>query len=187
MSESSESCHVSVDSKELANAWKTLRRTTSSKHRGELLVSHSDGELVFDLGGAAIGVEADGTWSGQARLDSAHVFRLLLHLPKQGTLAVFREGDRIRFGTIAFPCSWDTQPSTGLSLPMNPTGTEILWVSYVWSRPDMESAGLLPLVEKAERDRDARIGRAVETLAPLGVSEEDLAELVKRCISARHG
>jgi len=186
MSGNPESCHVTVDSRELAEAWATLKRTTVAKNRGELLVLYRDGELTFELGGAAIGVEADGKWVGQARLDSARIFALLPHLPKHGPLKVFRDGERIRIDTIGFRCKWDPQPTEGLRLPMNPTDTELLWVSQIWSRAEIEGAGLLSLLEKAERDRDTRVESAVALLAPFAVSEEDLLDLIRRRIFSRH-
>ena len=179
--------HVSVDAKELAAAWRTLKRTTGARNRGELLVLHRERELIFELGGASVGVAADGEWVSQARLDPSQVFGLLPHLPKHGSVAVSREEDRIRIASIAFRCTWDPEPMSALRLPMNPSFTELLWVSEKWSRAELDVAGILSVVQEAESRRDTLLSKAFHALKPLGITEEELRELVRRRIMALHG
>lgn len=143
-------------------------------------------ELVFEVVGAAVGVEARGTWAGQARFDPHRIFGLIRHLPQSGSVEIHRQGDRIFFDSFSFRCSWDPEPLDALKLPMDPTETQLLWASQVASRTELARAGILPLVERAEEDLEASVRVAHEALRPYGVSRVDLMKLIRRSISARH-
>jgi len=48
----------------------------------------------------------------------------------------------------------------------------------------IEALGLAPVVRAADRDRDARLRRALEALRPLGVTETGLRAVVDAAIRA---
>lgn len=80
---------------------------------------------------------------------------------------------------MRLPCRWDPDGSSVISPPINPTLVQLLGIGLRNSREQIEQAGLLGVVTKAQSQADELIRRATKALAPLEIPESEIRRVVE--------
>jgi hypothetical protein len=152
------------------------------------------GEVVLDATAEGVTLEYLGASQRVAWLDGADVFtvrasadqlrRLAATLGGARPLVLAVEGADLRVGTTVLRCAPAERPPADEGLPVQPSLSQVLAFAMGHSAAHIEALGLAPVVRAAERDRDARLRRALEALRPLGVTETGLRAVVDAAIRA---
>lgn len=156
-----------------------LIRSLATPLPGEEAVLSFDGErLCIKLAGMGVAPAAQGCWPGQARV-GASVMLALANVPPAGEVIKFRIADgELRVGTTIAACAWQTERSDPIVLAENASRAEILSLPLRYETAEVEASGYAETLKEAETWRSAQIGLALDSLATLGVTREDLAAVV---------
>jgi hypothetical protein len=101
-------------------------------------------------------------------------------MPKRGPLELAVEGEHLRLGSETIACAvCRVIPEPVIELPLDAPLLPILALRHEYSEDVIMANGLLKRLRAAEKERDALIAKAAETLEPLGVWSGDLFGLVE--------
>lgn len=174
-------CSVTVSRKELQSALRTFTRVGRRVKQADAVVSMDDGNLVIALPGITASVPATGRWAGSVRIPGEVAVLLARTLPFQDPLHIRAGSKRLFIGNRSFPC--DFSEGTGeLSVPVNATMLDLLLVAQTHDSDAIDAAGLRVLVDAAFEERDRAIAFAARTLAPLGVTSEEVETLAHAAV-----
>jgi hypothetical protein len=95
------------------------------------------------------------------------------------------DGDRLRFGSLTLGCEWQPVSDALLELPAVPDWVETLSVKYQASRGRILAGGYQVEIRKAERKLAMLTARIAKSLAPLGVTEQDIRALIEDRMARR--
>lgn len=168
-----------VNRQEFAEALSTIRRTTDKAERGEAIMTFEDEALVVHCGGASARAGAEGEWPGRLRVSSSALLGLGEVLPEENPLPVQVTGDKLRIGSVSISCTWDETERELVAIPMNANLLRLLQVDQQYPDDVLEGSGLAMKIEEARQHSESLLDEAVETLAPLGITREDLVELLQ--------
>jgi hypothetical protein len=174
----SEPFDLTVDAGVLRVALRPFARLPAATERAEAVLSFADGVFRIALPGLAASVPADGNWPHPLRMAGTFMPRLHVVLPEKGSVRVSAADGRVRFGNHSFDCVHSTDGPDPARLPLDPSAADLLRAAGRMSWDDVIAAGIRSLVDAAEEERDDCIFAAAELLAPYGVTEDDVAELV---------
>lgn len=176
--------HVTVARDELADALKQLAKFVRGKARvGDAVIARDDDGLTIETAGQTAGVAAVGAWTGQVRVPARFLLAIAARLPKSDTVAVRVSGGRLHVGSISATCIWEEQCAPQIEVPLDPPLTLVLGMAHRYSAEDIVRSGKRGLLEDAQRQRDRLVLRAAEALRPLGVSTEDVLDLVDQVVA----
>ena len=179
---------VNVSNADLKDALRQLSRILSKKEPAEAVLVMEDGELLFELPGGPVGVDAVGEWSGRVRIQSHVVQRLGDNLPESDPLNIFVREDRLYFGdNFSVGCVLSGVDAYSIELPIDPPIWMILGLRMQHPEDAIERAGLKRRVTEAEERAARLIARAAETLAPLGVEMDDVRRVVEAAFRRKIG
>lgn len=170
---------LDVDRGELEAGIKTLRRTTDSDQRGEAVFEFEDDQLLIHCGGVTVRAQAHGNWPGRARLASSVLMGAGRGLPPDDPLTLAVEDGTLYIGTLKLSCTWDSTGRPLIELPMNPNWTTLLQISRHYDQKTIEGSGITELITEAEERLNDKIDSATRKLESLGVTREDLEQLVE--------
>lgn len=159
---------------ELRRAVKLTRRDRN----GQAILTLVDGKLRTRLGGIEFEVSCDGRWPGEAKVSVEWLRTLARVPPVADPLEISVSLGRMRIASSTVPCEWQRAGNASIVVPIGAQLLEILQLPLRHSPAALEASGLSGAVKKAERELAFRLNRALTELAPLGVSKNELAELV---------
>ena len=173
-----------VSRSEMMAALTTLAKVVKPKQASEAALSVSEGTLTIDLPGGSVQVGAVGTWPGAVRIAGSWLLRLSKALPAADPLPLCADEGRLRIAGISFACSVHeghgrANIETALDAPLH----EILRLRQVHGADELEQAGLIPPLVRAEERRDALVAEAAKILTPLAVGNQTLRRFVDECVS----
>ena len=131
---------------------------------------------------------ASGSFIGIGRLSGTIVKGLKAFLPDSEEVTITQSENRISFDKLKVSCVWEVEalPSQ-MQLPINLTFLEILGMRYKYSIEEIENAGYLKVLEKAEEDKDKQIWKAVDALTSFDIGYWQInslvVEFIKKSIS----
>ncbi len=128
---------------------------------------------------------ATGTWPGVAKVSATFVIAMAKAPPADVELRLSYADGRLRLGTLSIDCDWQPVSDTLLELPASPDWIEALSLKYRATRARIVAAGLKQSIGDAEQKLAALVRKTAKPLAPLGVSERDLNELIERRLVSR--
>lgn len=167
---------------ELLNAMRVLRKNANVLTKEEVVLGYRDGCMTIALAGMGASVTAEGEWPGEARLRANVFLDLSLLLPKGDPLSLSVENGFLHIGLASFSCVWQEKQKRELVLPANPTLIDVLRLANEFTPAEIEATGVKEAITEALQKRDALTRKAAEPLKVLGVTEDDLAELVAQCV-----
>jgi len=159
---------------ELTRLGKVLGRRDSA----DALLRYEDGRLRISIGGAEVGVAAQGHWQGEARVSAKWIRTLAKVPPAMDPLVVQVQNGRMRIGGSSNVCAWQVPGAAVVEVPLAMGLRERLQLVAQYSDADLAKSGLSPMVADARVELDKRIASAARQLAPLGVTAADLRVLV---------
>lgn len=178
---------LKVDRYQLSQALKNLSKFAKPKQQTEAIVAFDGDAMTIDLAGMTVRASAEGTWSGEARVNVWFLLGIATGLPPGETLSISVEDGKLRISGsstgFSAPCTWQEAGSNVIRLPMNPTFPMVLALRLSRTESEIARSGLKETVEAAEKRRDRLIAQAAMVLEPLGVRPADLRRVVDEAIA----
>ena len=106
--------------------------------------------------------------------------------PVEDPVILTCDGEHLRFGPLKVACKWQPVSSTVLAQPRQAEWMEGLALKYTMPRGRIIAEGRGAEVRAAERKLDALLRRVAKSLAPMGVTAEDIEALVERRLEERY-
>jgi hypothetical protein len=134
----------------------------------------------------AVAMSAQGSWPGTAEV-SAKAMEALLRFPPSGnSLEVVCDGKQVRIGTLQVSCVWRPVSHTLSKLPGAPDWIEALSLKYRATHAQIREARLDERIRKADRQLEKLTSRVAKSLAPLGVTEQEVRDLVEASMARKY-
>jgi hypothetical protein len=129
--------------------------------------------------------KAEGVWAGFATVNASLVVALASAPPAGEPVVLACDGEHLRFGPLTVGCTWQSVAHTLLDLPATPDWIEALSFKYRTTRARIIKGGFQSQIQEAEHNLDKLIRRVAKSLAPLGVSDQDIRTLVESRLAER--
>lgn len=173
---------IVVRREDLNNALHTLEIAARGKNPPDLVIQGQPGLLILQVGGSKVEINGDGLLVGQARLSGKLVHRLRLVIPDTDEIVISRRPKFLSIGQSRFSCIWEDPEVRNIHIPVNASLGHVLGIWQRYTDEEIDKSGLRLKFEAANREREQRINKALDSLAPLGVTHEDLVILVDEAI-----
>lgn len=173
---------ILISREDFHNGLRTLKIALSGKHPPEVIMQYKDGFLFIRAGGSSFHIPAEGKWNRQARLNAKAITLLTNNLPEINPLPLTEMEDLLGIGNFRLKCHWEKPAAKLISIPINASLVHVLGLWQRYDQEEIERSGLEPTFWAADKERVRRIAAALEHLAPLGVTDEDLKTLVDEAI-----
>lgn len=174
-----------VDGSHFREGLKRFRAMRNPRDRDRACFSFDGSFLSVDTLDYAFAARATGVWPGTASCAASTVAALAGVPPTGAEVAFAYEDGRLRIGTLTVAATWAPVSGALLALPSAPDWVEALSLKYRVHRSRLLHSGRLREVEAAEAKLTATISKAAKALAPLGVAEADIRQLVENVLAAR--
>jgi len=177
-----DSSEIIVKRSDLQQAIRKLQPAARGKKPPELVLQTEAGQLVLQVGEIKATIPGDGSLPGRAFISGLLVKILLKTLPLTPEIPITRADDRIAFGKNRIGCRWEEPQHQEITIPVQEDWLEALCLRKKYSMRKIEELGQKQQYPRALKERDRRISQAYETLAALGVSREELLNLVELAV-----
>jgi hypothetical protein len=170
---------VIVKKADLLIGLKLLAVAAKGKNPPQLVVYTENGSLFFRVGAVLHRMPAYGTFTGVGRVSGTIVKGIKTFLPDDEEVTITQIENRISFDKMKVSCVWEVQalPST-MQLPLNLSFLETLAMRYKYSMEQIENAGYLKVLEKAEEEKDRQIYNALDALSSFHIGYGQINSLV---------
>lgn len=183
MTKAVEANRLSVRREELAVAWRPLRMVKRHSTE-EAVISWQAGELRVQLAGMSLGVLAEGVWSVEVRVPAVFIVGLAKTLPKSDAIELAWKDGRFRVGAAMVRGTEQTSGSAKIVLPLNPNLKHLVRIGLHEDWRQIAASGLSKTVDEAMERMKSRVEEACRILEPLGITEADIEDLVRRAAIA---
>ena len=155
-----------------------LGKVLGRRDCADAVLRFEDGRLRISIGGAEVGIAAQGDWQGEARVSAAWIRILAKVPPAMDPVVVQVAGGRMRIGSSSNVCAWQVPGAAVIEVPLAMGLRERLQLVARYSDADLVKSGLAPMVADARAELEKRIASATRQLGPLGITAADLRVLV---------
>jgi hypothetical protein len=176
-----------VQRTDLREALKYLKQFVHRKQSSEICLAFQHGAIVFQMGAVSAKALAEGAWLGSGFCSALVVLALLEGLPDEEQVQFTLEADRLRVGSLSFPCRWVEDAKPPVTLPIGASLLDYLRYRLEYSEAELSRSGLTQLVRQAEDKRDVAIRQAVKALKPFGIGRQDLLDLLEARLRGEPG
>ena len=173
---------IVVRREDLNNTLHILEIAARGKNPPDLVIQGQPGLLILQVGGSKVEINGDGLLVGQARLSGKLVHRLRLVIPDTDEIVISRRPEFLSIGQSRFSCIWEDPEVRNIRIPINASLGHVLGIWQRYTDEEIDKSGLRLKFESANREREQGINKALNSLAPLGVTHEDLVTLVDEAI-----
>lgn len=171
---------VAVEVKDFRAAMRTFAR--KKRMLGATLLSVEHGYLIIESGDVRVVMKATGEWHGRVRFSPEVLKAIATVPPSENPVRVSYADGRVRIGTMAIPCSWESVSAVFMKQVTSPALLDLLAMGRNLPRTGLAGSALAERIKEAETERDRRIRRAVATLSELGVGEAVIRGLVDEAV-----
>ena len=170
---------VIVKKADLLIGLKLLAVAAKGKNPPQLVVYTEDDSLFFRVGAVLHQMPASGSFTGIGRVSGTFVKGLKAFLPDGEDVTITQLENRISFDKVRVSCTWEIEasPST-MQLPLNLSFLETLAMRYKYSMEQIENAGYLQILGKAEEEKDRQIWKALDALSSFEIGYGQVDALV---------
>jgi hypothetical protein len=134
--------------------------------------------MIVDCAGNSVEFAARGQWEQVARVP-ASIFIGLSKRPPSADETVMRvDGARFYLGSTSADCVVQATPETRIVIPLDPSLRDLFKLNFQYPQDAIDDGGLQRAVDAAVEESLTLIRDAAVTLAPLGISAEQLRDLV---------
>lgn len=170
---------LSVNPKELKDAFKKIKLSDRKLAVGEVAFSFKDGFLELQTQGVSVQIPASGTWTGRVRVNVHNLRPMIQFPPKDNPLIIRYENNRLLFGSYSIPVQLEDISPPPTLIPMDLTWIELLRLKLEYPEATLISSGIKPKIEKAEEKLVSKVLKAADILKETGVSGKELMDLVR--------
>lgn len=129
---------------------------------------------------------ATGVWPGNAHVSATLVAALMQAPPPGDPLVVRCDGAKVSIGSMRIDCQWQPVSQALTTAPAARDWIAALALRYLLPRGRIVTEGLAKEVEDAEHKLALLVAKVSKSLAPLGVTAEDLRSLVETRLRERY-
>jgi hypothetical protein len=177
---------LAVNGRSLDIALRVFRVPRKIKSSDRAILGFDGKFLSIDAFDQTILAAAKGEWPGNAHI-SVTLVRALIQVPPDGDPVILRcDGQRVTLGTVKVGCKWQPVSSIVLARPRQPEWFEGIALKYTLPRARIIAEGRGSEVKAAERKLTALVHRIAKSLAPMGVTVEDVSSLIERRLEERY-
>ena len=148
----------------------------------EALIYAEEESLTFSTSTVDARVPAEGGWIGVTRMPVKFLAGLAEALPEGDPVVFHVDRDHLRIGTLRLSCRWQTEIGARLLLPPDLGLAGLLRLYFDAPRALIERSGFAPAVNEASSRLWEMVERVQLTLEDLGVTEDDVREMIKQCV-----
>jgi hypothetical protein len=130
---------------------------------------------------------ATGAWPGNAHVGATLIAALKQAPPAGDPLIVRCDGKRVSIGSVRIECEWQPVSAALVDSPAASDWLGALAMSYSMPRGRIATEELANAVDDAQRKLSQLVARVAESLAPVGVTKEDVRSLVESRLRERYG
>ena len=130
--------------------------------------------------------QAVGSWPGNASVSVSLLAALLAAPPVEDPVTVTCDGEHVQFGPVKLGCRWQPVSRQLLKLPPAADWIRGLALSYTQPRGVLVQQGLVREVGASKRKLSIIVAKAAKSLAPLGITTEDVQAFVERQLEERY-
>ena len=174
---------LTVNKKQFCDALRQIKRVPGLSGQPAVF-THNQGRLRIDLGGCSFTADADGYWEGQAAVPVRFIQSLLAPTGKK-PFTISCDGAYVRFGYFRVQCKWGQVIHPRIVVPLGASLMDILLVRERHSQDEIRHAGLEMVVVDAETQAKKMTEQAAKILKPLGITHEDLWQMLDEKLAAQ--
>ncbi len=157
-----------------------------SKRSLEVLIAFNDGFLSFEVeDGEVVAVRAEGTWHGHAWIPAYYLAAFHASAPTEDPIEIRYQDGKVRISTLSIGCRWETVSAPLIRRAESPDTLELLALERTVTRAEVLGTPIGKKMTQAKRLASGAITRAAQTLAPFGITRDEIAAIVERQIQAR--
>lgn len=178
-----------VELLELKAGLKTLAHMAAKpdRFRRAQMALEFDGRFATCIGpGVAFSMNAQGDWPGRATFAASLMLSLHRVPPTRTPVAIRTDTQRIHIDTMSVPCTWQPaeieEGASFVDLPEPMDRLHMLEMLARYSKDALYRQGFQNHIKPAKAWRYRKIVDALEHLAELGVTYDDLAHVVEEAI-----
>lgn len=129
---------------------------------------------------------AEGIWPGIAYVTASVIVALASVPPADEIVQLSCDGERVRFGSLTVGCKWQPVSNTLIRAKAIPDWVEALSLKYRAHRSMMVSGRNKAAIAAAESELTKLLKQVAKKLAPVGITESDLRQLVESRLAERY-
>lgn len=173
---------VYATQKDFSDAIRPFALLKVKQHPGQAIVSWADGDLYISLPGMEVGFPVSGTWPASVRVPAYFIIWHAQKVPRGDQIEIGVQNGRFSINGARVKCEAQVPDSIPIELPMEPSLKQLSGVHLNYDAASIDSAGLTRIVDDAWQKTLKRVKKAAKNLEPLGVTESNLLEFVKKQI-----
>lgn len=175
---------------EFKSCLKSLNQVAAkpARYRAAKVSMEFDGRFVTLIcPGVVLNMNGEGDWQGRATFSINLLLAFVRVPPTSATVQIRTDTKRILIETTSMECAWQSamfeDADSFLSLPEPMDQLHMLQMLAKYSKDELYTQGFQAHIKHANAWRYVRITKALEHLAELGVTYDDLAHLVKESLA----
>ncbi|MFT5393671.1 MAG: hypothetical protein ACI8PT_003873 [Gammaproteobacteria bacterium] len=179
---------LEVEKKPFLRALKSLRISIRARQKDEASLSFSSGLLSIRMLESVVSIPATGTWSGTAKVVARTLIPIVTFPPDPDPLPLRFVDDRFFIAGWSVNGIWQAEGHVEAhAMPDDATCVDFAALRRRYTDIELESSGLLARVRNAEQSIKVQVAQAARLLEEVGISGEDLQELIDNKIAKRAG
>lgn len=177
-----EQASLRVERDKLLEGFRFLKKLAKPSPGEQAVFSFDGATLYIDVAGMGISAPAQGSWSGQARVNAIWVLCLAKAPPPGDPIILSVADGRIHLQTSSYACAWQGAWQSLIQLADSPDTATLMAVKLKYTEEQIRESGLEEPVAKATMLYGADVAAAAKLLKMYGVKEADLHTLVVKAI-----
>ncbi len=146
-----------------------------------------DGEYCsFEALNVAVAARATGTWPGIARFSASTLVALARCPPTIPPFAVRITGNTLTLGPMNVTCEWQPVSHVLTHALAAPDWIQALGLKFTATRAQILAEKVNKQIDAAEHKLDILVRKVGKSLAPLGVTERDIRDLIGSRLAERY-
>jgi hypothetical protein len=178
-----DSNHLQVNLAEFMSAIMLLKKIKPSKAKA--LLAFDGRYLSVEVGSVSTAMVAHGEWHGRARFASNLVQAMMKFPPVTDPINITYQNNELLFAGVKIPCEWELVSKSYIDALENPTLLDLLSIERTVDRHEMGLNELWEKCNSALKEKERLISSAANQLAVLGITSDQIAELVDKSINER--
>lgn len=177
---------LSVNGDDLRNGLGHFKTRRKIKPSERAILAFDGSYLSIEALDKVLVAGADGVWPGIAYVTANMVVAFASAPPTDERIVLGCDGKRVRFGSLTVGCEWQPVSRELMRATAIPDWVEALSLKYRAHRSVMITGRNKAAVAEAESKLTKLLELVSKKLAPVGVTAEDLRQLVEKRLAERY-